>query len=103
MVFAEPQMCTVGFPTIVPGCTADSCDTKVTDHIFTIRIIPEMSFTCSGTVTCWRAAGEFCDEINANVNQVLSIWRGKSSESGIYDRVGGIELGRCGSEVQAPS
>jgi hypothetical protein len=34
---------------------------------------------------------------------VLSIWRERSSESGIYDRIGGIELGVCGSEDPAPS
>ena len=33
---------------------------------------------------------------------MLSIWRERSSEFGIYDRVDEIELGTCGSGVQAP-
>ena len=96
-------MCTLGFPTTVSSCTADNCATKEVDNISTIRIIPGMLFACSGTVTHWRAAGEFCAGINANINPVLSVWRRRSSSKPeIYNRVGGIELGRCGREVQAP-
>ena len=62
-----------------------------------------MNFTCSGTVTYWRAAGEFRGGGNANSNAVLSIWRERSSEPEIYDRVDGIELGICGSVDRAPS
>ena len=68
------------------------------------RIIPDLSFTCSGTVTGWRAAGEFRTEAgNGQTNSVLSIWRERSSGSGTYDRVSGIELGICGTEYPAPS
>jgi hypothetical protein len=69
------------------------------------RIIPEMSFTCSGTVTHWRAAGEFYqgNAAGRTQNSVLSIWREKSSEPGTYNRVGGIQLGICESEDPAPS
>ena len=67
------------------------------------RIIPEMSFTCSGIVTHWRAAGEIRPYENAQTNSVLSIWRERSSESGTYDRIDEIELGICGSEDPAPS
>ena len=65
------------------------------------RIIPDLFFTCSGTVTAWRAAGEFGSF--ETVNSVLSIWRERSNESGTYDRIDGIELGICGSEDPAPS
>ena len=95
-------MCTMGFSTTVSGCTAGNCATKEENNTSTIRIIPGMLFTCSGTVTHWRAAGEFL-RINASINPVLSIWRRRSSrEPETYDRVGGIELGRCGSGIQAP-
>jgi hypothetical protein len=61
-----------------------------------------MSFTCSGTVTGWRAAGEIRNNPgNSRINSVLSIWRERSSGSGIYDRVGRIELGICGSDDPA--
>ena len=66
------------------------------------HIIPEVSFTCSGTVTGWRAAGEIRVAGGAMINSVLSIWRERSSGSGIYDRVSGIELGICGDEDPAP-
>ena len=59
-----------------------------------------MNFTCSGTVTAWRAAGVFG---NSNTNSVLSIWRERSNEPGTYDRqIGGIQLGICGSVDPAP-
>ena len=66
------------------------------------RIIPEISFTCPGTVTGWRAAGEFRNSDNIIINSVLSVWRETSSGSGTYDRIGEIELGICGSEDPAP-
>ena len=91
-------MCTMGFLAAVSDC---SCDTKEIGNTFTTRIIPEMSFTCSGTVTHWRAAGEFRLGESTNRNSILSIWRERSSEPGTYDRVDGIKLGICGSGVQA--
>ena len=66
------------------------------------RIIPEISFTCSGTVTGWRAAGEIRLVESFLTNSVLSIWRERSSGSRTYDRVSGIELGICGGEDTAP-
>ena len=93
------QICTGGFPPTVSGCT--DCDFGKESNIAITRIIPEMSFTCSGTVSYWRAAGEFQGGGNPNVYAVLSVWR-KRSGSGIYDRVDGrIRLGICGSGVQA--
>ena len=59
-----------------------------------------MNFTCTGTVTHWKAAGVIDTE--GNNNNVLSIWRERSGEPGTYDRMHrGIELGICGSGVEA--
>ena len=52
-----------------------------------------MRFTCSGTVTGWRVAGERIPD--GNRNSALIIWRERSSEPGTYDNVGRIELGAC--------
>ena len=100
----------MGFPSATSLCTsgAGQCGTRevgmgALNSRLRTRIIPEMTFTCSGTVTHWRAAGEFRDEGNANTNSVLSIWRERSSQPGTYDRVDGIQLGICGSEDPAPS
>ena len=96
----------MGFPSTVPQCSAGVCGTREVGtggNRDRTRIIPEMSFTCSGTVTHWRAAGVFRTQGNALINSVLSTWRERSSEPGTYDRVGEIELGICGSQgVQAP-
>ena len=93
-------MCSQGFLAAVADCS--NCVTKEGGS-FTTRIIPDLSFTCSGIVTHWRAAGEIETRANARTNSVLSIWREREdSEPGTYDRVGGIELGICGSEDPAP-
>jgi hypothetical protein len=56
-----------------------------------------MNFTCSGTVTGWKAAGVIRTQNDqATTNSVLSIWRETGSGSGTqYDRVEEIELGIC--------
>ena len=93
----------MGFLSAVPQCITSGCGTREEDgNRLRTRVIPEMSFTCSGTVTHWRAAGVLQTGGNANRNSVLSIWRERSGNPGTYDRVGGIELGICGSGVQAP-
>ena len=92
-------MCTMEFLADVSDC---SCDTKEIGTSSTTWIVPGMSFTCSGTVTHWRAAGVFRTGGNAVINSILSVWRERSSEPGSYDRVGGIELRICGSGVQSP-
>ena len=107
LFITEAQTCIMGFLSTTSLCTSpnDICGTREIegggspDSRARTRIIPEMNFTCSGTVTHWRAAGEFRTGGNAEINSVLSIWREKSG--GTYDRVDGIELGRCGSGVQA--
>ena len=98
-------MCFMGFPSTVPQCTLDDCRTREADGSRAITlIIPDMIFTCSGTVTGWRAAGVFRTAGSARTNSVLSIWRERSNEPSTYDRIDpGIELGRCGSEDPAPS
>ena len=70
------------------------------------RIIPSLTFTCSGTVTGWRAAGVIRESPGNSqqiqTNSVLSIWRETSNGSGTHERVSGIELGICGNEDPAP-
>ena len=94
----------MGFPSTVPQCSTRGCGTREVNmrNGLRTRIIPEMSFTCFGTVTHWRAAGEFRGRGNTIENPVLSIWRERSSEPGTFDRVDGIQLGICGNGVQAP-
>ena len=90
----------------MPQCADSSCvtrDSELNGNRVSTIIVPEMSFTCSGTVTHWRAAGVFRTGGNADTNSVLSIWRERSNEAGKYDRIGRIELGICGSENPAPS
>ena len=91
-MFKDAQMCTMGFPTTVPDCTADNCVIKGSDTLTTL-VIPEMSFTCLGTVTGWRVAGEIH---GGDKNSFLIIWRERSNEPGTYDRVNRTELGICG-------
>ena len=100
---SEAQTCIMGLPSNASLCTSGtSCGTRegFQGGIRT-RIIPDMNFTCSGTVTGWRAAGEIRDAGNAQTNSVLSIWRETSSGSGTYDRVSGTELGICGTQDPA--
>ena len=80
------------------GCTREQQGGQISEG--TTHIIPDMSFTCNGTVTYWRAAGEFRTNGNAKINSVLSIWR--SNEPGTYDRIERVELGICGTGDQAP-
>ena len=97
ILLAEARICTRGFLSTVNDCTG--CGFREDNgNVFT-RIIPDMNFTCNGTVTYWRAAGGF--ETGGNRNSVLSIWRERSNEPGTYDRIGRIKLGRCGGERQA--
>ena len=80
------------------------CAAREESFTNTTRVITAISFTCNGTVMYWRAAGEFSIRPAqfAIRNSVLSIWRERSSGSGIYDRVGRIELGICGGKDPAP-
>ena len=97
----------MGLPSNTSLCTSGtSCDTREVSQggRSRTRIIPEISFNCSGTVTGWSAAGEIrsAGGGSATTNSVLSIWRERSSGSGTYDRVSGIDLGICSSENPAP-
>ena len=93
------QSCTVGFPSTVSQCTS-GCDDGPNQAV--TLIIPDMNFTCTGTVAYWRAAGVFTTTGNRNTDAVLSIWRETSDNSGTYVRMGGIQLGTCGNGIQAP-
>ena len=93
----------MGFLSTVPQCTTGDCGPREQDNQgVTTVIVPEMSFTCSGTVTHWRVAGEFSDAGNTDTNSVVIVWREMSSNSGTYARVRQVELGRCGGENRAP-
>ena len=95
----------MGLPSNASLCTSGpSCGPREDSRGGRIRtrIIPAISFTCSGTVTGWRAAGEIRIAGNAETNSVLSIWRERSNEPGTYDRNDEIEVGICGSEDPAP-
>ena len=93
------QSCTVGFPSTVSQC-ASGCDDGPNQAV--TLIIPDMNFTCAGTVAYWRAAGVFTTTGNRNTDAVLSIWRETSDNSGTYVRMGGIQLGTCGNGIRAP-
>ena len=90
-MFKDAQMCTMGFPTTVSDCSGSNCVTRQGTFI-----VPDMRFTCSGTVTGWRASGERI--FNGNKNSALIIWRKTGSESETYDNVDRIELGACAGQ-----
>ena len=94
---AEAQACTMGFLSTVSECTS-GCSTRQQGSTITTRIIPNMMFTCTGTVVKWRAAGVFN---GGSVNAMLDIWRERSGVSETYDKNATIELGTCGSGVEA--
>ena len=89
-VFKDAQICTMGFPTTVPDCSGGNCITKQGTFI-----VPDMNFTCSGTVTGWRVAGE---RLGGDRNSALIIWRERSSEHGTYNSVDTIELAICAGQ-----
>ena len=64
----------------------------------TTRLYPDIRFTCSGMVTKWRAAAR---QLSGNKNTILWVWRDTSSGSQTYTRISRIELGICGSGVDA--
>ena len=88
----------MGFLSTVSECTSHGCGTRATHREVLTRIIPDMMFTCTGTVVKWRAAGMYDSE---SVNAMLDIWRERSDVFGTYDKVATIELGTCGSGVEA--
>ena len=87
------QSCSEGFSSAVTDCV-QSCYYK-SDMTIT-RFIPDMNFTCHGTVVAWRAAG-IRDQGTANVN--FDIWRRTGDET--YSKMATIELGTCGIGVEA--
>ncbi len=64
------------------------------------RIIPDISFTCSGTLTRWTVAGVGGGNANSPEPEV-QIWRETSSGSGVYTKMNGMLLPRItgGSSV----
>ena len=67
------------------------------EHDAITRLIPDVQFTCSGTVTKWKAAARLNTQSGHNSNTVLGIWRQSSSGSQMYNRISTLELGVCGS------
>ena len=94
-------MCTSGFLSAVTDCTSSGCGTRREGSTVVTRIIPDVRFTCNGSVVKWRAAGSI--DSRRITNALLGIWRERGSESGTYDRVATIELGTCGNGVEASS
>jgi hypothetical protein len=65
----------------------------------TTRLYPEVAFTCNGTVTKWRAAAR---QSGGSRNTILWIWREITSGSPrTYRKISSIELGVCGSGIDA--
>ena len=90
------QSCTTGFPS--PNSLTDCTGCNILGNQPATRIIPDMRFTCTGTITEWRARGF---RSSGDMYPTLGIWRERSSGSETYDRVATIELGTCGSGVEA--
>ncbi len=69
------------------------------DHKEQQRIIPDITFTCSGTVTRWIVAANWqSDEDFPEVQ----IWRETATGSGVYAKVHGMTLpvgGKNGSQI----
>ena len=68
------------------------------DSGLTNRLYPEVKFTCNGMVMKWRAAAR---PLGGSRNTILWIWREISSGSQIYRKISSVELGVCGSGVDA--
>ena len=50
-----------------------------------LTVIPEMNFTCNGTITGYTFAGEMED---GDQNPMIQIWRQNHSQPGVYYRTG---------------
>ncbi len=56
------------------------------------RIIPDITFTCSGTVTEWIVAAEWKKK-NDRVNfPEMQVWRETATGSGVYTKINGTTL-----------
>ena len=61
------------------------------DYFDSIRLIPDMKFTCSGTVVRVRVAGRPQQDFNQSMK--MQIWRANKTENGIYyHRINDIAL-----------
>lgn len=89
----------MGFPASLTECFVGGCQCHSRPP--SVRVLyPQMKIICNGTLVRWRVAGAFLPQgAGPNVNIVLSIWRERSAESGIYNRVGAIALGFCGNRI----
>ena len=88
------EECTEGFPSIM---LQDVQDQKI-NHFNSTRLIPEMNFTCSGTMTKVTVAGKQQDIMTCGdptcEPMKLQIWRLENStvDGAGYQRVGSINL-----------
>ena len=73
----------------MPQCTS-SCITGAEGSQTVTRIIPDLAFTCTGTVTKWKAAGMI--DTSGSINAMLGIWRNGSVT---LTKINSIELGSC--------
>ena len=49
------------------------------------RLIPEMKFTCNGTIVGYTVAGRLSAE---NENAAIQVWRESTSQPGVYHKIG---------------
>ena len=100
IILAGEPSCTMGFPASLIECFVRG---RLIRHNMppSVRVLhPQMKITCNRTLVRWRAAGAFLPwGAIPNVNIILSIWRKRGAESGIYDRMGTIRLGFCGNRI----
>jgi hypothetical protein len=82
-VAEAPSDCTNGFP------ARDRIVREVfqsTESITRLVVIPEMSFTCNGTITGYTFAGT--KMVSGGQNPEIQIWRQDCSQPGEYYRIG---------------
>lgn len=84
----------MGFPFDVLSCTRSECNDRAVDGTAFTVLIPDMKFTCTGTVVKWRAAGVI--DYSGTVNAMVGIWRRQNGRTRTYDKIATIELGICG-------
>ncbi len=79
-VAGETSYCSNGFP---------ERGRLVSDVIFpngpAIRLIPEMNFTCNGTITGFTFSGRM---VNGDLDPTIQIYRDNNSQPGEYYRTG---------------
>ena len=90
------QECTNGFP--------DRLAIRAFRNDSSARLIPEMKFTCNGTIVGYTVAG--IKSGTDNENAVIQVWRENASQPGVYHKIGpGIRIneGECTASSADPA